>query len=60
VILRYYRERKNPKYVIPILKDHYLAANIEKRAKTKLVKSLSSRELFLKELKELSNRFTTR
>jgi hypothetical protein len=54
VTLRYYRERKNPRYSLPILRDHYRAGDIAKKAK-KAVRSLSKDELilFLKELRKL-------
>lgn len=44
VILNYYRKRKNPAYVIPVLEEHYRASDVTREAE-KPVQSLSTEEL---------------
>lgn len=52
VVLNFYRKRVNPSYVIPILDEHYKAADIAKKPESP-VASLSQEELvaFLNDLK---------
>lgn len=56
VILNFYRRRKNPAYVIPVLDDHYRAADLKRKAQQP-VQSLSKKELseFLGVLKDKRN-----
>lgn len=56
VIFNYYRKRKNPRFLIPIFKEHYEAAVVVKRAK-RPVMSLKIDDLgkFLKALKKQKN-----
>ncbi len=53
VILNFYRKRIDPSYLIPILDEHYRAADIAKKAQAP-VQSLSQEELslFLQDLKK--------
>jgi integrase len=52
VILNFYRKRKDPSYVIPVLLEHFKAADIAKKAQTPVM-SLSQEDLgrFLEELR---------
>jgi integrase len=58
VVLNYYRKRKDPSYVIPVLLEHYKAADIAKKARTPVM-SLTKEELgrFLGELKNSKTPF---
>jgi integrase len=53
VILNYFRKRKNPAYVIPVLDEHYKASDVARRAE-RPVQSLSTEDLgrFLEFLKD--------
>ncbi len=53
VVLNYYRKRINPSFVIPVIDEHYRAADMAKRAVSP-VASLSQEELaaFLEDLKK--------
>jgi integrase len=44
VILGYYRKRRNPAYIIPVLDEHYRAADIAKKS-VKPVQALNSEQL---------------
>jgi integrase len=53
VVLNYYRKRKNPAYVIPVLEEHYKAADVARRPKQP-VQHLTTQDLgrFLEHLKK--------
>jgi integrase len=53
VVLNYYRKRKNPSYVIPVLEEHYKAADIARRP-VQPVQHLTTKDLgrFLEFLKQ--------
>ncbi len=53
VVLNYYRKRKNPSFVVPVLEEHYRAADITRKAE-RPVQSLTTEDLgrFLEFLKK--------